>query len=376
MKNKFEKFIANYDYTRFSDFLVNLDWVNDGTYNEVFSVWHRRAAAEFDYEAILPITRNIKKYEQTMQNALGNICEYYKKSIDDLIDEYNKKYLDKLKFQIKSDASNEGIIPLNEGVRLIDNSKELLVSSFLASAKKKKNYIGQRPDTINDLIEKVEMGQTEEGSYIINLYIPNNYYIDGSVPLIEEESLSRKSISILELASSTIIQKISEYQTNNDLSIFDDAVSSGVSSNMCYAINEMTANGKSDLNIQIEKNNGLMTESIISNIHFDHSIIPIVKIIADYYRKDLVEDDYELRGIVTKLHQEPDDIRGEISVSAIIDDKLKHVKMQLDARQYLIAIQAHKTHIEIICRGKLIQRDRITILSDITSILLSEENEE
>jgi hypothetical protein len=370
MRLSIKKFIDEYNYSQFASFVTLLGWSKDSEYGEIFTVWHKSQDEHDENEIVLPKTREIKKLEQTLIDALSNMSAYYKKDIDEIINEYLNKKNDKLKFQIKSEMTKNGLIPLSEGVRLIENSKELIVSSVMATRRKKKNYIGQRPDFINELLDKVEMGQTEEGSYIINLFVPNSIYSDDDLPLIEEESFSRRAVNNLQIAAKEIIKLVDDYITNEDLAVFDDGVDKYISSNMCYAIAEMSSDGKSDISIIVEKSNGLERDKEINEVKIAKEKVPIIRLFGDYYRKKLIEEDYEIKGIVTKLHQEPGQLGGEISLTAIIDDKLKRIKIMLDELNYVIAIQAHRGKLELICRGTLIQRDRFTLLQNISSVLL------
>jgi hypothetical protein len=170
-----------------------------------------------------------------------------------------------------------------------------------------------------------------------------------------------------------LIEKVNEYSVNEDLTIFDNAVEKFISSNFCYAINEMSSNGKSDISVIIEKNNGLENEVDVKEILISKEKMPIIKLFGDYYRKDLVEENFEIKGIVTKLHQEPGQLGGEISLTVVIDDKLKRIRIVLNETDYVIAIQAHRDRLELVCTGTLIQRDRITLLQNVSSVLLGNE---
>ena len=58
---------------------------------------------------------------------------------------------------------------------------------------------------------------------------------------------------------------------------------------------------------------------------FSKEAIPTIQRVADYYKKDLSEEDFEIIGYVTKLHQEIEEEDGEISLSCLLDGKLKKV---------------------------------------------------
>lgn len=373
MKLKESHFIKDYNYILFSKYLSDYKWFNDGKYNEVFTVWHRKEDEYFDYEIVIPETKEVRCLEKTLQEALSVLSSFYKKSVSSVIDDYYSISNDLIKFQIKSENTKNGLIPLNEGVRLIENTKEMLTSSFLATKKYKKNYIGPRPQTVNELLDKVELGQTEEGSFVLNIFLPNNFYEDETPQLIPEESFSRKALKIFAEASKELVNKTNTFNQTGDISVFDDSFKLGVSSNLCNSIIEISANGTNDVNIDIVFNNGLEVDEVIESISFTKEVIPTIQKVAEYYKKDLSEEDFEIIGYVTKLHQEIEEEDGEISLSCLLDGKLKKVKMILNEEQYLIAQEAHKNKKLLVCKGTLNMFDRSTVLSKVTSVLIEEK---
>lgn len=374
MKLKWVNFINDYNYILFSKYLSDYQWVNDGKYNDIFTVWHRKEDEYFDYEIVIPEKKEIRCLERTLQETLRVLAVFYKKTVSSIIDDYYSISNDLIKLQIKSENTKNGLIPLNEGVRLIENTKEMLTASFLAAKKYKKNYIGQRPQPVNELLDKVDLGQTEEGSFVLNIFLPNNYYEDETPLLIPEESFSRKALKIFTEASKELTDKAIIYAQTGDINIFHESFKRGVSSNLCSSIVEISTNGTNDVNIDIVYNNGLEVDEVVESVSFTKELIPIIQKVADYYKKDLLEEDFEIIGYVTKLHQEIEEEKGEITLSCLLEGKLKKVKMILNEEQYLIAQKAHKNKKLLACRGTLNMFDRSTILSDVTSVLI-EENE-
>jgi hypothetical protein len=372
MNLKTQHFIENFNFPLFSSFLTKYGWVNDDKYNEIYTTWHRPGDYQSEYELIVPERNNIKYFMNTMENILNELSDYYGKTFSQIIDDFNNSIRDKVKFSVKSEMTKDGLIPITEGIRLLDNTKEMLVSSFLAVKNKKKNYIGHRPDSVNEVLKNIELGQTEEGSFIINIFIPRDYYEGDESTLFQEESFTRKALIILEDASTELLTKAEQYTQSNDITIFDESILKGVSSNLCYAISEISSNGQSDVLIDIEYNNGIDKEIEIRKIAIKRDVIQIINKVAEYFRRDLVEDDFSVYGYVTKLHQEIDEVEGEITLTAIIEGKLRKVKIVLNPEQYLIAQTAHRGKQMIVCKGRLLIQERSTMLLNVSSVLLSE----
>jgi hypothetical protein len=373
MRLKIDNFIALFDFSAFSRFLRRLKWSNDGKYNDIFTVWHKEDVLQNEYEIILPENNNIKYFKKTIMEALNVLSSCYNKTLSQIIDDFNNTIEDKVKYSVKSEMTKNGLIPLTQGIKLLDNAKEMIVSSLLATRNKKKNYLGPRPDAINKALEAIELGQTEEGSFIINIFIPKNYYFGDEAILLDEPSFTRKALTIMEDATKELLIKIDEYLQNDDIRIFDSCVNKGLSSNFCNAISGISSNGENDITIDIEYNNGIDNNVEVRQIVINKELIPIIEKVSAYFHSNLTEDDYEIRGFVTILHQEPDAVDGEITLAAWVEEKLRKVKMRLNQNHYSIAIQAHKEKNMLICKGTLALQDRLARLLNVTDVTLEVE---
>jgi hypothetical protein len=374
MSLKIDNFVDNFNFTLFSKFLTKHGWKNDGRYNQIITVWHRTEEDKLDYELVVPEENKLKSFYITVKQIIDNLSDFYKKTPDHIIDDYNNSIHDKVKYSIKSDKTRNGLIPLNDGIKLLDETRDFFISSFLAVKEKKKNYLGQRPSVINEILNAIELGQTEEGSFIINLFIPRDYYEKGEQELFDNISFTRKALDTMETATNELLKKVEEYQLSEDITIFDECVGKGVSSNFCHAISEMSLNGESDVMINIEYYNSIEKEIDAREIFIDKGIIPIVDKVVEYYHSDFMEENYSITGYVTILHQEEDAIEGEITLATWVEGKRRKVRMKLNPNLYIIAVNAHRDRNRVVCQGTLYVKDNVLRLLDVKSVLLSEDD--
>jgi len=142
MTLKTKTFFDNFSFSLFSKFLVKHGWINDGKYNNIFTIWHRPEEQNEHFEIIAPERNDIIFFYQTIGKILDVLSNFYRKTESQIVDDYNNSIHDKVKYSIKSESTKNGLIPLNDGIRLLDNAKEMIASTFMATKKKKKNYIG------------------------------------------------------------------------------------------------------------------------------------------------------------------------------------------------------------------------------------------
>lgn len=378
MSLRFERFCLNYTFSSFSRFLLKLNWVKANDLNEYYNVWHSPIIDGKQEELVVPITREVFRLERNLDTIIKTLMSFYNKREYQILDDFENSVKDQVKFRIKSEMTEDGYIPLIEGVQLLENTKEMLIASFLSVNNKKKNYIGSHPETVDEAIKNIKMGQTEEGSFIINIYLPNDYYENGQPSLLEEESdsFTRKALTIMEQASSELITKAETFEEyNNDLSVFDDSYLLGVSSNFCSAISEISSNGKNDVEIEIILNNKINDVEDVRRIEIKKEIIPIIDTVKEYYKKDLTTENWVLIGYVTKLHQEVDESKGDITLTCLIEEKVKKVKIELNETFYTIAQEAHRNKSYLRCVGTLKIDGRVTSLTNVEDVLIMSDDE-
>ncbi|WP_292475593.1 hypothetical protein [Methanosphaera sp.] len=378
MSLRFDRFCLNYTFSSFSRYLLKLNWEKANDLNEYYNVWHSPIVDGKQEELVVPITREVFRLERNLDTIIKILMSFYNKKEYQILDDFENSVKDQVKFRVKSEMTEDGYIPLVEGVQLLENTKEMLIASFLSVNNKRKNFTGPHPETVDEVINNIKMGQTEEGSFIINIYLPNDYYEDGQPSLLEEESdsFTRKALTIMEQASTELISKAETYEEqNNDLSVFDDSYLLGVSSNLCSAISEISSNGKNDVEIEIILNNKIDDKEDVRRIEIRKELIPIIDTVREYYKQDLTTEDYVLIGHVTKLHQEVDESEGDITLTCLIDGKLKKVKLELNETFYTIAQEAHRNKSYLRCVGTLKISGRVTTLTNIEDVLIISDDE-
>lgn len=378
MSLRFDRFCLNYTFSSFSRFLLKLGWKQANNLNDYYNVWHSPIIDGNQEELVVPITNEVFRLERDLNNIIKTLMTFYDKKEYQILDDFENSVKDQVKFRVKSEMTEDGYIPLVEGVRLLENTKEMLIASFLSISNKKKNYTGPHPENVNEAISNIKMGQTEEGSFIINIYLPNDYYEDGQPSLLEEESdsFTRKALTVMEQASTELISKAKTFEEqHNDLSVFDDSYLQGVSSNFCSAISEISSNGKNDVEIEIILNDTIDAKENTRKIEIKKEIIPIINNVKEYYKQDLTTENFVLIGHVTKLHQEVDDSEGDITLTCEIAGKLKKVKLDLNETFYTIAQEAHRNKSYLRCVGTLKISGRVTTLTNIEDVLIISDDE-
>ncbi|TOO51119.1 hypothetical protein CGH34_25850, partial [Vibrio parahaemolyticus] len=89
-----------------------------------------------------------------------------------VLKEIESFYSDSVKIRVVHSDVEEGTIPIEDGVLLIEKSRDLLAATTLSTFSKKAYFTGQRNTEAQNFIKQLRLGQTEVGSFIVNLIAP------------------------------------------------------------------------------------------------------------------------------------------------------------------------------------------------------------
>ena len=152
MSLRFDRFCLNYSFSSFARFLLKLGWENTNDLNEFYNVWHSPIIAGKQEELVVPITNDVFKLERDLNNIIKTLMSFYDKKEYQILDDFENSVRDQVKFRVKSEMTEDGYIPLVEGVRLLENTKEMLVASFLSVERKRTLLVHTQKMLIKQLV--------------------------------------------------------------------------------------------------------------------------------------------------------------------------------------------------------------------------------
>jgi hypothetical protein len=140
------------------EFLSDHNWHCLKKYDS-FSVWNLKNNPTFKTDIRLPINSNNE----------------YADDIDLIEEAINKQPItsfSKISFRVISNDVKEGNIPLDEGINLISNVKNFIENIAKATETRKTSFPSYKSKNIIDFMGSIQLGQTEIGSYVVNLHYP------------------------------------------------------------------------------------------------------------------------------------------------------------------------------------------------------------
>lgn len=331
---------------KFTQYLESQHWrlLKD---NGIVSIW---GSPENQISIRLPNPNNTAEDDiEFTEIALSKLASYLKSSaelvLQAILDTKIPAKLGKISFRVIADDVENGKISFQDGIELFKSTKRFIEDFSKSAWKKSAVLTSYKPEYVIDFINNVKLGQTDHGSYIINVFYPIEQ-------LSIEDDFSQTSFS--EIVSQNIssgLSALSSYLTKqpNAPQSAGDFIQKGISTNLCNTL--VSFSGKyqhRDLEIILHS-----TEDGVSNQIFtlQNGQIEKIKHIAKKLAKDeYFFEKYEVIGKVIDRHSLSGNIEegGKITVKMEVYGKSRNIYINLSPEEYKLANQATN-------EGKLLQ---------------------
>ena len=238
-----------------------------------------------EYVALIPLVKEFSDYYRVMGETLQSIASFENRSIEALVNRILNPSYDIQKWRIANNYTSDGKIPFFSMKDTIEKIKDVLATAYLDTLNPTRFHKKVYTTDVNKNISEYSFGQTEIGSYILNILCPlGNYQYTIFNPTEQDIPLNRK-INMRLLSSIDNIQKDLKNSNNNKV---DEDVDQGL-----YSINFLDSlvdiydeTKDTEMNIIVDwcKDIGFVNEPPISSIKLEPIFMEKVNFIADKYR--------------------------------------------------------------------------------------------
>lgn len=338
-----------------SRYLSSTDWREDGNIRDIAAIWHRHEKDLYEFEIIQPLRIDLKDYKQRVYDLINLLSEFERREFIDIANDINNSQADIIKIRVVHNDVESGTIPLNDGVLLIEKAKELLLSVAKSTFSKRKYFSGDKlSEELSDVIDSMRLGQTEYGSYVVNIISPIGGQENEQEELIKG-SVARAVSDALAKSLNAIDESVEEYKRTQNISSFDAAVEKGVSANLCDALVGLSGESHArDVHITLSLSKA---EEVIGDLKLTHTFktnnIPYLETASDYYKERYVLNNQTVSGLIVKLFHMETEETGTITIDSLVNGAKKNVSVELSIDDYWEAHNAHKKVESVECFGDL-----------------------
>lgn len=328
-------------------YLHSKDWNLDGKLRNVATIWHRDA--EMDAEVFVPLS-SAKDFRQRLRDALASIAAFEERAIADVLADIKKMFVNIITVRVIHSDTKDGTIPINDGVLLIAKAKDLLTAAAQAVFAKRKHYTRGAPKDAKDYLDTLLLGQTEIGSYVVNVIAPVQQNATLLVSEDKNEESTADAVPLSQAITASLVTGLGAlskaglaYEERGKLSVFDEAVHSGASANMCDALLGFSGSNRNrTFEVMVSSVAGPLFDSEPKKFEFEDKHIQLLKTVSEYYKENYVIKERRLTGHITKLQRKKGESSGTITIDSELGDVGdRKVKVDLAGDDYHLAVLAH-----------------------------------
>lgn len=305
-------------------------------------------------EIILPRTDRLADYASVVSQLIGIFAETINR--DEFATYRDLVGSDRDVVRVRTfGADDDGSVILDSGVTIVANARDMLLAAACAVRTPQPYYRAGANKEANDYMRRVKLGQTEHGSFVVTLLAPVppllQPQLDPSWPNLDDDPMERIVTRRL-MSSLDASRNAAELALSGDSAAFENAVSSGVSANLCEAVASLIEQSHR-LEISVTWALTRPVPEVERRVTFSESDAEILKEAARTFRLRQPKEGMTLFGTVHKLVRDQSDPEGTVTIKTMVDDKPQSVSALLNALDYSVAVQAHESKKPVIMGGDL-----------------------
>lgn len=330
--------------------------------------WVRPDQGDDGAEVLLPLDRGLLDYVGRMAELLRTLELEEQRSQLDILRDLENTSGDIIRVRLDRADINGGSVPLEAGVSLIESVRDMLAAAACATVSPKAYFQARRPAAATEYVNKVRLGQTEQGSYVVTIVskVPPEL-TTGQMRLSlgpQEDPFNRKVVLTLASSLGTVREAADRAAVQGGIEAFEQGVPFGVSANLCDAISSVGRDPSvNSLDIRFSwAASRPVTQPVPQLVSFPSDTIPIIWEAGRLLRETAPREDVELRGIVVGLDRGETDVEGTVTVLGVVDGQVRRVRVVLADPEYQTAIRAHGDRLPVSCYGDLAKAGKVWFL--------------
>ena len=323
-------------------------------------------------EIIIPRTEHLGDYASVVATLVETFAEVAEQ--DALITYRDLVTADRDVIRIRAmDRGHSGSLPVSAGADLVCCARDMVLAAVCSLDNPRPLYRPGANREANEYLQRVRLGQTDQGSFVITLLGPvvsppvQMSLVPDSDPI--EPRVTRR------LAEALAAARKATDDTNGGNSVaFLASVNYGVSAKLCEAPATLTE-ALPALDISVVWARTWPQDESRTVTRFAAHDAPVLREAGRAFRDREPQPGVVLVGLVQRLTRDETDTDGTVTLRTSIDGSNKSVVAVLPQSDYHRAIEAHKTKAPVVMRGDLEgagQRRRL-LNPNIEDIIVNDE---
>jgi hypothetical protein len=358
-------------------YLRSRGWISRDAAAGRATVWTQTVAEE-EYEVLLPLDSSIRDFALRMGDVLRVLAAMERRSQEEIYADLLTTTADVLRIRIDAADMQDGTLPIETHARIAQKTRDLLLASACAATEARPVWHTRKPGLAVEEVRKVRVGQTERGSYVVTVIIrvsPELHMAEGR--LFETEiPFERRMTQTLASALFSLERAADAAALSGEFAAFDEAVSRGVSANLCDAVAGLWGEDDRFRNLEFTFSWSPARPpeaDMVRRVRFTADRIPIIREAGRLLRERAPVPDFELVGAVVKLERAEGSPTGKVTVARYGDEGPRRVTLQLGDPMYHTAILAHDEGRTLRASGTLTREGRNHVLQQARDVTTEDE---
>lgn len=353
-------------------YLRSRAWKQTEVIRDEAIVWSKPDRKNSEYEILLLLDTTMSEYARRMAEVMETLEVAEQRSQIDILHDIEATTTDVVRIRLQHGLIENGTIPLEYAVRMVEQARELMLASACAAVRPRALYAARKPQEALDYLRGLRMGPTEQGSFVISVQSPVAPRLQQTIPLKAEET--RDEAPFERRVMLTLVEALAATHRATTFAIassafepFTNAVPFGVSANLCAALSALGMdNTAEEITIGVSwAPSRPIAASDRAQFRFGRDTFPLLHEAARLLRESSPVEDYRLYGSVTQLRRDEDAETGRITMTSWSASGPRNVSMTLDGSTYAIAVKAHTDRESVYAVGELVKEGRTYTLRNV-----------
>ena len=303
-------------------------------------------------EIILPRTQRLGDYANVVSQLIDIFAEAA--GTDELSMYRDLVTADRDVIRVRAAEGSDGAVSVSDGIDLVCGARDMVLAAACSLNDPRPVYRAGANREAMDYVRNIRLGQTEQGSFVINLLTPvvSPPMQQSLIPDLEHDDPIERKMTRRLASALRATQHATESLVSGNSESFLQAVDNGVSANLCEALVRLIEPFTAlDVSLTWARTHPMKTAREVVN--FGKGDAPILREAARIFRDRGPKPDVLIFGSVQRLKRDQEETDGTITLRAYVDEQIQSVIAVLTQPDYERAIEAHQQKAPVIMTGDL-----------------------
>ena len=339
-------------------YLESHGWNDEGALGKRPVAIYTKEYGGRSWEMLVPLRDTIADYAESMAESVAVLADAEGRSQLDVFHDLSSTGADVIRIRSAAEEERDSI-SLRKSAEMHNDAYTMLVSAARAVDKPQAAYWGKASSDVTKYLDSVQSLSDYHEGYALTLHSPVPMEVGMQEDLGDDfhAPFPRQATSKLAQALGRTNTAIAEADAGDTLEPSEDAVSDGVSANLCDSVADMAKNG-GGIEISVVWAGTRPSSHPAPRFRFPANSAETLVKAAKSFRQSEPSYDEQIVAEVVKLEREPQEFDGKAEILSTQGKKSVRIQVKFDQSVYDTVIQAFQEQRSISLEGDVHPRGR------------------